>query len=66
VSSARSGDRLDESLQAFGPSGGHHDLCADGVEHAGEVLAETGRCAGDDHHLFVEAEAIERAGREGR
>ncbi len=48
-----------------GPSGGHDHLRADGMEDAGEVIAETGRRAGDDDHLIVETETIERVGREG-
>jgi hypothetical protein len=55
----RSGEVIDELLQAFGPSGGHHDRCTDGVQDPREVRAETRRRTGHDDGPAVETEAIE-------
>ena len=51
--------------QAVGPARGEHNGGPDGVEHAGEPLAEPGGGAGDDGDAAVEAEQGERIERLG-
>ena len=50
----------DERVEPIDPTGRDDHRGADRVEHTGEAGTETGRGAGDERDLTVEAEEIER------
>ena len=53
---------VDQRREPVGPAGDHHDGRPDGVQHAGEPVAEARRGAGDDRDPTVEAEQCRAVG----